>query len=185
MSFGESRRWLHAWFLIVLPTVALAAPAPETALPATTTLAVLRGAHAYDRTRLGRPPAPVLASTNALLDIPQVPKPDYLQPMLDPFFASTIERIGNDVGQSTAPVYGIWAPDARHVYSVQEPWNSDNSLLSVENRGGGNSATPMILDGSSYQPRYAPCVNYARFDYRWHPSPAHPHEQINVDSAGT
>src|SRR5439155_1468605 len=45
--------------------------------------------------------------------------------------------------------------------------------------------SPLILDGFTYLPKYAPCSNYDLWDYRWHPSRAHPHEQINVDSSGT
>src|SRR2546428_397606 len=45
--------------------------------------------------------------------------------------------------------------------------------------------TPLILDGVTYRPKYAPCPNYKLWDYRWHPSRAHAHEQINVDQSGT
>jgi hypothetical protein len=180
------RPGFHAWVLILFPAVALAAApfdAPSRTTPSS--LAVLRGAHAYDRVPTGRSPRPAAGNPNAVFDVPLVPKPLYLQPILDPIFASTIMRVGNDVGESTAPIYGIWAPDARHVYSVQQPWNSDNSLLSIENRGTGSSVSPIILDGHTYLPKYAPCANYPRYDYRWHPSPDYPHVQINVDSSGT
>src|SRR5262249_54733011 len=95
-----------------------------------------------------------------------------------------LTRIGNNVGASPAPLSGSWGSDARHVYSKQEPWSSDQSLLSIENRTGG-SPSPMLLDGTTYQPRSGPCGHYDLYDYRWHPALSHPHEQINVNSAGT
>lgn len=121
----------------------------------------------------------------AVYAIPQTPKPGYLVPTIDPTFGSIILRIANDDGKSTGAVAGVWGFDTRHVYSVQQPWNSDNTLLTIENRGGGNSLSPLILDGTSYLPEYSPCPNYPVYDYRWHPSRAHPHEQINVDPTGT
>ncbi|TMQ69976.1 MAG: hypothetical protein E6K80_09960 [Candidatus Eisenbacteria bacterium] len=95
-----------------------------------------------------------------------------------------IERITDDPGLPTTPLAGTWGRDARHVYSKQQPWNSDNTLLTIENRDGG-SPTPLILDGASYRPKFTPCADYQFYDYRWHPSPLHPHEQINVDPTGT
>src|SRR5207247_11341926 len=91
-------------------------------------------------------------------------------------------RTGNKFRLSTIPVSGTWGSDARHVSSKQEPWSADESLISIENSG---SPSPLILDGSTYRPKYAPCSNYDLWDYRWHPSRAHAHEQINVDSTGT
>jgi len=132
----------------------------------------------------GPTPTTVVTDPNAVFAVPQVPKPACLIPFADPSFGSTVERVGNDVGAGTAPLSGTWGCDARHVYSKQQPWNSDNTLLVIENHGGG-SPTEMILDGATYLPKYAPCSNYNLYDYRWHPSPAHPHEQINVDPTGT
>ena len=115
--------------------------------------------------------------------VSQAAKPGYLQPRREPTFGTRLERVGNDAGLATAPVNGTWGADTRHVYSKQQPWSSDESLISIENRSGG-SPTPLILDGTSYAPKLAPCPNYDLYDYRWHPSPAHPHEQINVNSSG-
>ena len=83
---------------------------------------------------------------------PSVPRPGYLSPITDPTFNTQITRIANNTGASTSPVSGTWGSDARHVYSKQQPWNSDNTLLTIENHGGG-SPTPMILDGTTYLPR--------------------------------
>ena len=117
------------------------------------------------------------------IPVPQSPRPPYLVPVADSVLGGVIERITNDPGLPTTPLPGTWGNDARHVYSTQQPWSSDNTLLSIENRGG--SPSPLILDGSTYAPKLAPCPNYPFYDYRWHPSHLHPHEQINVDSSGT
>ncbi len=135
--------------------------------------------------RAGAPATPATVTDPApVFSVPLVPKPGYLVLSRDTTFHSFITRIGSNVGAPTLPVVGSWGSDARHVYSKQQPWSSDNSLITIENRSGG-SPTPMILDGTTYAPRYAPCANYSLYDYRWHPSPNHPHEQINVNSSGT
>jgi len=121
---------------------------------------------------------------NPAYTIPAVSKPAYNVPFTDPTFQSQVTRIGNNSGASTTPLSGSWGSEARHVYSKQEPWNSDQTLITIENRNGG-SPNPMILDGTTYLPRYADCGSYDQWDYRWHPSLAHPHEQINVNSSGS
>jgi len=126
---------------------------------------------------------PLWADPTRVVGPPPVARPGYLAPIPDPTFGTRVVRVANDVGASTAPVSGTWGSDARHVYSKQQPWNSDNTLLVIENRGGG-SPSRLILDGTTYAPKLAPCANYDLWDSRWHPSPAHPHEQINVNRAG-
>src|SRR5215831_7781300 len=117
---------------------------------------------------------------------PQLAKPSYLAPSIDPQFHTRLLRITGDVGQPTTPVPGVWGTDARHVYSKQQPWNSTGTMLTVENRGyGGAHSSPIILDGETYQPLLTPCAEYDHWDYRWHPSPDHPNEQIAVNKAGT
>ena len=129
--------------------------------------------------------APALETDPArVMTEPEMPKPAYLARVNPAPFGVPIMRITNDPGLPTIPVPGTWGTDARHVYSKQQPWNSDNTLLVIENHGGG-SPTEMILDGATYLPKYAPCDNYNHYDFRWHPSRSHPHEQINVDRTGT
>jgi len=153
-------------------------------------------ASAAGTTRKGSPPRPtrgvsgpaapaLILDPYAVFAVPQVSKPGYLTTFVDPVFGSTVERVGNGVGSSTSPLSGTWGTIARHVYSKQQPWNSDGTLLVIENHGGGGSPTPMILDGTTYLPKYGPCPSYNYYDYRWNPSPAHPNEQINVDPSGT
>ena len=126
-----------------------------------------------------------MTDPTAVLTEPETPKPAYLVPVSPAPLGVPIIRIANDPGLPTLPVTGTWGTDARHVYSKQQPWNADETLIAIENHGTGASPTSLILDGSTYQPKYGPCSSYRRWDYRWHPSRAHAHEQINVDSSGT
>ncbi len=116
--------------------------------------------------------------------IPQVPRPAYLAPLTDPTFGSKLERIAGDAGRPMTSMSGTWGQDARHHYSKTQPWNSDGTLLVIENRDGG-SPNPVLLDGNTYEPKGRLCAAYEAWEYRWHPSPSHPHEQINVNRAGT
>jgi len=126
---------------------------------------------------------PLVSDSMAVYTEPTVARPGYRVASVDPTFHTPIQRIASDPGTSTAPVPGTWGSDARHVYSKQQPWNSDMTLITIENRSGG-SPSPLLLDGDTYRPVATPCKGYARFDYRWHPSRAHSHEQINVTSDG-
>jgi len=126
----------------------------------------------------------ILTDPTVVLTEPNLPKPTYLVPVVPSLFGVPCTRDGNNVGLSTSPLLGLWGADARHVYSKQEPWSADESLISIENRSS-DGPNPLILDGFTYLPKYAPCGNYDLYDYRWHPSRAHPHEQINVNSSGT
>lgn len=121
----------------------------------------------------------------AVYTIRNAPRPGYRHAVPDPVFGTRISRITNDPGAPVAPVAGIWGTDARHVYARQQPWNATGALLTLENRGGGAKSSPLVLDGLSYEPRFTPCSAYDAYDYRWHPSPAHADEQINVGRSGT
>jgi len=124
----------------------------------------------------------LVTDPTVVLTEPETPRPAYELPVSPAVFHVPIMRIANDPGLPTLPVSGTWGSDARHVYSKQQPWSADESLISIENSGG---PSPLILDGFTNLPKYAPCSNYDLWDYRWHPSRAHAHEQINVDSSGT
>src|SRR5437870_5206280 len=136
----------------------------------------------------------ILTDPTVVLTEPNLPKPGYLVPLTPAPLGVPCLRDGNNVNASAptidpmtgTPVSGCgsWGNDARHVYSKQEPWSADESLISIENRDVGCPST-LILDGFTYLPKYAPCSNYNPWDYRWHPSRAHPREQINVDESGT
>ena len=115
--------------------------------------------------------------------IPPAARPGYLVTRVDAAYGTLVTRIGNNTGQPTDPVPGVWGADARHVYANQEPWNADHTLLLIENRAGG-SPSRLLLDGKTYEPVEAPCAEAGLFDFRWHPSRAHAHELINVSSNG-
>ncbi|HXJ67889.1 MAG TPA: T9SS type A sorting domain-containing protein [Verrucomicrobiae bacterium] len=129
-------------------------------------------------------PAPGAVSVSLPPDsIPPSARPGYLVPSVDPAFGTQVTRITNDTGQPTDPVPGVWGADARHVYGTQEPWNADQTLIILQNLEGG-SPTRLVLDGRTYEPLFTLCDAAGLFDYRWHPSPAHAHELINVTNDG-
>ena len=174
---------LTGHFLVLTGTFAVAVPPGQAALStAIQPRAVLIGAKPYDPVAtqsftLG------LSDPNRVYNIPKVLRPAYLGLNTDPTFGTPITRVTNNAGMGIGTVSGSWGMDARHVYSKQEPWNSDMTLFSVENRDGG-SPSVLLLDGKTFTPVAQPCGNYDFYDYRWHPSRSHPHEQINVNSAG-
>ena len=112
-----------------------------------------------------------------------LPRPAYLATVPDTALGTVITRIADDTGHPTTPILGTWGSDARHVYSTQQPWNADATLLLIENRGG--SPKRLLLDGATYRPLSGTCPGGGLYDFRWHPSPRHAHELINVDSSGT
>jgi hypothetical protein len=72
---------------------------------------------------------------------------------------------------------GTWGLDARHHYSKDQPWNSDGTLIAMQNSGAPGQ---VFLDGANYTARFAECSQYDRGDDRWHPSPQHPHVRVNA-----
>lgn len=127
----------------------------------------------------GNPIAPpFITDATQVFTVPQRANQPYLLPVIDPTFGSKIVRISNDTGASTSPINGTWGSDARHHYSKDQPWNSDGTLLVLQNNG---SPSQLILDGSSYKPKHGKCKNYRLKDDRWHPSLQHPYERINAN----
>src|SRR5205807_2739671 len=98
-------------------------------------------------------------------------------------------RIANDPGQGLSTLNvgtGTWSTRARHHYSKDQPWNSDGSLLEIENTtDGGGTPRQLYLDGQTYQVKYGKPANYFPIDDRWNPSPAHPDERIAITAGGT
>ena len=112
-----------------------------------------------------------------VLPAPEAPRPVYLTPVRDTTFGTLIVRVTGDSGSVVGGgLTGTWGNEARHHLDLDQPWNSDGTLLAIQNR---NAPTLIILDGESYAPRYARCPGYSGDD-RWHPSPSHPHERISV-----
>ncbi len=131
-------------------------------------------------------PVPVpLSDPEVVLAPPPLARPALLQPTVDPVFGTILTRITGDTGAPIVSgfVNGVWGADARHVYSKQQPWNADGTLMLVQNRSGG-SPSRVFLDGSTYLPALGPCSNDPLYDYRWHPSRDFANTMINVDQAG-
>jgi hypothetical protein len=140
--------------------------------------------------RPARPPVPPGFQgtlTDPVSALPWTPasRPAYLVPATDPLFGTRVTRISGDPGTPVGPGLGVWGTNARHVYSRQQPWNSDGTLLTIENRAGRATRSPLVLDGETYRPKYTPCDAFDNYEYRWHPSPRYPTVQIAVNRAGT
>ena len=127
-----------------------------------------------------------VASDPALVvSVPEVSEPAYLEPFHDPTFGARIVRISGNAGENfswdgTPPGSGTWGVDVRHHYSIDQPWNSDGTLLFLQNRGGDASPRRLLLDGHTFKPKYGMCDNFPKGASRWHPSKSHPHERINI-----
>ena len=111
---------------------------------------------------------------------PLVAYPAYLGTYTDPVFTTTVTRITGVTASSlsTSLGTGSWAVDARHHYAKDQPWNSDGTLIAIDNEDA--SPTRLYLDGETYAVRYEQCTQHRHGDDRWHPSPSHPHERISV-----
>jgi hypothetical protein len=105
------------------------------------------------------------------------PRPGYLVPANDVLFGTPFMRIANDSGAAypAGVVDGTWGSDSRHHYSKDQPWNSDGTLIAIQNN---TSPHVLFLDGETYQVKFGECENYPRDDDRWHP--VYPHIRINV-----
>ena len=126
-----------------------------------------------------------ITDPKTVFTVPALPRPAYLTPVTEPTFGTRVTRITGEPGTVISPSLGVWGNDARQVYSKQQPWNSTGTLLSIENRAGTATESPLILDGETYQPKYTPCSAFDNYEYRWHPSPDYPNVQIAVSRAGT
>jgi hypothetical protein len=111
-----------------------------------------------------------------------VPQPAYTHAVIEPTFGTILTRISDDAGEPVGLLGAPWGTVTRQVYSKVQPWNSNMTLLSLDNRGTG--FTPVLLDGQGYQPVHGPCENFDRWDARWHPKLVHAREQINVNKTG-
>ena len=73
---------------------------------------------------------------------PRVPRPGYLEPIIDPVFGTEVVRITRLRPRPERPI-------VRHAYSKIQPWNADQSLLLT-----GAEQPRLILDGSTYRLLY-------------------------------
>jgi hypothetical protein len=100
-----------------------------------------------------------------LVAIPGIARPDYLKPMLDPVFKSTVTRITGDVGTEIPGFSGNWNAVARHTYSKYSAWNCDQTLIFLGVHHGFPSM--LFLDGTSYQPVFGRNAGPGS-ETRWH-----------------
>jgi hypothetical protein len=121
----------------------------------------------------------LITDPTRIFSVPSVTMPLYLVPVIDPVFGTPITRITGNQGSSFTTTTGnlTWSADARHHNSKDQPWNSDGTLIAMQNE---NSWGQIFLDGETYEVKYKRCNGYSLSDDRWHPSPAHPRERINV-----
>ncbi len=115
----------------------------------------------------------LLWSTIAMADTephptPDIPRPGYLEPFVDPTFGSTIIRV-SDAGEHIINPNGDpslngrdWGDETGHGYSSRVAWNADQSLLAMDKGVSGF----VMLDGETYQPLFRISVRGAR----WHPT---------------
>jgi len=123
----------------------------------------------------------MVTDSAAIFTVPLTARPAYLVPVADPTFRVPVTRIAGNVGAALGGgVSGSWGSDARHHYSKDQPWNSDGTLLVLQNSG---SPSQVYLDGETYAVKFGKCSGYSVGDDRWHPSKAHPDERINVNGS--
>lgn len=129
---------------------------------------------------------------------PSAPAPGYLQlntPDPNGAFDTRTTRIGGTSGVTIGGgLSGKWGYDSRHHYTKTQPWNSDNSLLYIQNCrlnfpashcDDAGSPRRVFLDGNTYAITthgQGPNLN-ALTDYRWQPSTAWPNSMIGLKKA--
>lgn len=86
--------------------------------------------------------AQVVYPPNTIYDgpknVPSLPRPGYLQPIIDPVFGTKITRISDESMGPSKP------SRLQHHYSKDQPWNSDMTLIKLH-------AAEFILDAKTYQ----------------------------------
>lgn len=75
-----------------------------------------------------------------LVTMPSIPRPEYLAPVKDPTFGTTITRVSDQVA------FGSTLPELRHIYAKNQPWNADESYVILN-----YSFPAALLDGRTYQ----------------------------------
>ena len=132
---------------------------------------------------------PALAQlTDSLVKVAEIPAPmpGYLQFTVLPQFTSGLYRIGGDLGE---PIPGIpgdtWGYYSRHHYSLDQPWNSDETLLIIKNGDSptSNGGDMLLLDGFTYEPlkNLRTECGYSPDDDRWMPWFSNSHQRVALD----
>jgi len=100
--------------------------------------------------------------------MPSIPRPGYLEQIVDPVFGTKVTRItdaGNAVANPTnePSLNGrTWEFQTGHAYSSRAAWNADQSLMLMEKGTQGM----FFLDGDTYAPLFR---RSWPGDVRWHP----------------
>ncbi len=123
---------------------------------------------------------------DTVLAVPVAVKPAYLQTVTDPTFGTQITRIAADAGApivtADGTTIGTWSRDARHNYSINEAWNSNSTLIMIENRGdAGGTPDQLYLNGSTYQVEFGTPSNMpgnGSDDQRWNQNPDYPDDVL-------
>ena len=97
--------------------------------------------------------------------MPEIVKPPYLSPIVDPVFGSKVTRISGDAGSPIRNLDGRWGQVVRHHYSKDQAWNADMSLLVLTRHRG--KPNPLFLDGRTYEPLFTIRLPG---EARWHPT---------------
>jgi hypothetical protein len=71
--------------------------------------------------------------------VPSLPRPGYLQPIIDPVFGTKITRISDESTFGGSANHRL-----QHLYSKTQPWNSDMTLIQMH-------SARVILDAKTYQ----------------------------------
>lgn len=100
-------------------------------------------------------------SAARIIAIPDMPRPGYLQPAVDPVFGTHFTRV-TDPGAVLMPGVVCHSAYCTHRYSSSQAWNADQSLLLITNGCDGFC----FLNGQTYQPLFR--RNMAN-ECEWHP----------------
>lgn len=107
-----------------------------------------------------------LVSDHHQKNVPSIPKPGYLEPIIDPVFGTTITRITGDPDASIPYIGSVWGQNARHHYSKVAAWNADQTLIILEKVDGVSGE--LFLHGESYEPLFE--REGVSGEMRWHPT---------------
>ena len=88
-----------------------------------------------------------------IVEIPDTPKPDYLESYIDPAFGTKVTRITGDPGTAIPDVYGVWGNIARHHYSYSILRERLGALVTTLFRDTKWSAGSGGTDGPRYVDR--------------------------------
>lgn len=94
---------------------------------------------AFPRSDLAYPPD----TKRTLVTIPEVPRPEYLVPMIDPTFKTKVTRITDPVMDELGKQADRTQKALRHDYAKKQPWNCDGTLIQM--------ARFYLLDGKTYK----------------------------------